>query len=380
MDETLKWLLYFLGGIVIVLILFILFSFKKSGPIVVSLLTIGPAYLLGGGIIGFLFAIPRSGVFRYKENGDTSKSWYYDNANLEDVSDWLTKIIVGLTLVQFDKILDLTDKSARSISYLFEGPCEKGCKYYSLSYGLIIFFTACGFAISYLWTRVNFALILTVTKRRLARIEGLEAERIKAEEEAKKAQKDAEEKKTEAKTEQKNLDKIKEEVSSNMSQENVRKASQTYFLNDIPKTELTDDSRNKLQEMIKRANDKPISDPSDIQKNRWGSMSTRNGKKLYAVVTLSNQFSKYYNVSLRVRPVILTNKLEGPIAFFVHDSFGFPDNVVISQVDPETSEARVDLVAYEAFTVGALCMDGTELELDLNEAADVPDEFRWSKK
>ena len=69
MDETLKWLLYFLGGIVIVLILFILFSFKKSGPIVVSLLTIGPAYLLGGGIIGFLFVCLNNGGRRWNASG-----------------------------------------------------------------------------------------------------------------------------------------------------------------------------------------------------------------------------------------------------------------------------------------------------------------------
>ena len=61
-------------------------------------LAAGAALLLGG-LAGFLFAFPRFGA-------EGVKSSYLPNTNLEQVSDWLTKIIVGIGLVQAGSIAD----------------------------------------------------------------------------------------------------------------------------------------------------------------------------------------------------------------------------------------------------------------------------------
>ncbi|MEQ9404792.1 MAG: hypothetical protein RIM99_14465 [Cyclobacteriaceae bacterium] len=58
------------------------------------------ASTLTGGFIGFLFGVPRK---RLDEQG-TSNSRYTPNTNLEQISDWLTKIIVGVSLVQAKEI------------------------------------------------------------------------------------------------------------------------------------------------------------------------------------------------------------------------------------------------------------------------------------
>lgn len=58
---------------------------------------IAGASLMFGGLFGFLFSIPRAGT-------DDQSAAYRDNSNLVDISDWLTKILVGAGLVTLTKI------------------------------------------------------------------------------------------------------------------------------------------------------------------------------------------------------------------------------------------------------------------------------------
>ncbi len=62
------------------------------------------ASFIGGGIVGFIFGIPRS--LRTAKRSDDSTGapnppgGYASNTNLEEISDWLTKILVGAGLSQ----------------------------------------------------------------------------------------------------------------------------------------------------------------------------------------------------------------------------------------------------------------------------------------
>lgn len=60
---------------------------------------VGTAAWLTGGVLGFLFGVPRlrAGV---DQSPNAPHSQFTPNTNLEQISDWLTKIIVGATLVQ----------------------------------------------------------------------------------------------------------------------------------------------------------------------------------------------------------------------------------------------------------------------------------------
>lgn len=62
---------------------------------------LGLAAALTGSLIGFLFGVPK---WRTSDTGD--KAGYLPNTNLEQVSDWLTKILVGVGLTQFGPIGD----------------------------------------------------------------------------------------------------------------------------------------------------------------------------------------------------------------------------------------------------------------------------------
>ena len=57
-----------------------------------------------GALLGFLFGIPQ---YLAKQGGPSpDKASYQPNTNLTQVSEWLTKIIIGVGLVQFGQLVD----------------------------------------------------------------------------------------------------------------------------------------------------------------------------------------------------------------------------------------------------------------------------------
>jgi hypothetical protein len=132
-----------------------------------------------GALVGFLFGIPRSLQGKSSSNsaprkdsasgkgaGSASKNSseesstsgrpeaedraiYATNTNLEEISDWLTKIIVGLGLIN----LKVIPSKLKSVAWYFaeygKGPVPE-----SVSLALILYFSTCGFFLAYLMTRL----------------------------------------------------------------------------------------------------------------------------------------------------------------------------------------------------------------------------------
>lgn len=69
------------------------------------------AFFTIGGFLGFIFGFPI-----HKENGINDK--FERNSSLRQITDWLTKIIVGVTLVELKSIIDLFKALIRKISIL----------------------------------------------------------------------------------------------------------------------------------------------------------------------------------------------------------------------------------------------------------------------
>lgn len=139
----------------------------------VGMLSAG-AFLLVGFLVGFVFGIPRTS----KESGapssgqqqsgggsqgntpksttKTSYSVVEPNSNLVEISDWLTKIIVGVGLVQLNKIPAKVQDLAAFIGNGLRGCESEICKQTSeaLALGIIIFFFCGGFLVGYLWARL----------------------------------------------------------------------------------------------------------------------------------------------------------------------------------------------------------------------------------
>lgn len=107
-----------------------------------------------GALTGFLFGIPRSLDGRGKQPGSGTTAAdphraFVTNTNLEEISDWLTKIIVGLGLINLKAVPGLLKTAA----WYFGNFC--GTEYCeAASLGLILYFSICGFFLGYLATRL----------------------------------------------------------------------------------------------------------------------------------------------------------------------------------------------------------------------------------
>jgi tetratricopeptide (TPR) repeat protein len=126
------------------------------------------AFLAFGALVGFVFGIPRApnggppgaGLTTSSPSGDATQADRGDdqqitlptgtvNTNLEQISDWLTKIIVGATLVQFQKMPEAINRAASFVGSSLGDPEQK-----FFAGGLLIYFTILGFLGSYLLTRL----------------------------------------------------------------------------------------------------------------------------------------------------------------------------------------------------------------------------------
>lgn len=118
-------------------------------------LVLAGAAAMVGGFLGFIFGIPRA---RQRPDGAEGAGDYNENTNLEQMSDWLTKIVVGLTLVEFGPLRDQLIVAGGALGpVLITGSAEIQT---AVGVALILFFLILGFLFSYLWTRVYMATVL----------------------------------------------------------------------------------------------------------------------------------------------------------------------------------------------------------------------------
>ena len=71
------------------------------------------------------------------------------NTNLEEISDWLTKIIVGVTLVEVKPLIGRLGQAAILIAGSLGGNSR-----ISFAYAVMMYFTVTGFLGGYLLTRL----------------------------------------------------------------------------------------------------------------------------------------------------------------------------------------------------------------------------------
>ena len=102
-----------------------------------------------GAFIGFIFGIPRTPAV--KESGNIGA-----NTNLEEISDWITKIIVGVSLVQLNQLSGGIYKLGETLSHgMGDQPSS-----FVFSVSTMIFYFVGGFFLGYLWSRIYLPKIL----------------------------------------------------------------------------------------------------------------------------------------------------------------------------------------------------------------------------
>jgi hypothetical protein len=118
-------------------------------PVFATAVMVGGASLVGAAIIGFLFGVPRALATPTPPTNDPASS-NTPNTNLEQVSDWLTKVLLGATLTQLGNI-------ANAASHLFsaEAPALGGGIGATVMAGAItVYMAGVGFLFGWLMTRL----------------------------------------------------------------------------------------------------------------------------------------------------------------------------------------------------------------------------------
>ena len=91
----------FAGGMVVISI----YAWPQAAVFGILALVASAAWL-SGGVLGFLFGVPRLRAATPQGSTAPANAGFAPNTNLEQISDWLTKIIVGATLVQLRPLAD----------------------------------------------------------------------------------------------------------------------------------------------------------------------------------------------------------------------------------------------------------------------------------
>src|SRR5258706_10115997 len=130
-------------------------------------LMIAFAAALGAGLVGFIFGVPfardsaapssKIAGTPDRVEGDGNSSAYRPNTSLEQISDWLTKIIVGVGLVE---IKEVPIALGRLVRYLAPG-LGTGPQSEAFVASVLVFFAVSGFLFGFLWARLYLRRWLT---------------------------------------------------------------------------------------------------------------------------------------------------------------------------------------------------------------------------
>jgi len=117
------------------------------------------AAFFAGTIGGFLFGVPKFVSNPAVNPPDASR--FKINTNLEDISDWFTKIILGLSLVHVDKVIGFIDSMGDNVAGAIGN--VQGAKTIAIS--AMIYGAVCGFIFAYVWTSTSLRRNFEETER-----------------------------------------------------------------------------------------------------------------------------------------------------------------------------------------------------------------------
>lgn len=334
---------------------------------------------------------------------------YRDSTSLEQIADWLTKIIVGLTLTQFAAWEDRFQRLASNLTEAMAGEtdlskaCEaliRGlegndlvraldlpmCRASAIPGGVIIaLFATTGFLVTYLWMRRYFILEMVIARKQAKELlaEKTRLIRERAAGEAELAKEVLAEKRREveiaqvAAEQQKTIEAAREVNLAEQSRgrEIISDPEIEEILN-LALQRVAEESKAHaaLLKVRKKVADE-TTDPDDPWRGKFGEASAVNGVRLDATVAPIAGDPYFFDVDLCVRAETdkrKTDLLGTKVLYFLHPTFGGQPKISFFGSD---GTAPLEVYAYGAFTVGAQLEDGTALELNLATLESAPARF-----
>jgi len=116
------------------------------------------AFFISGSLLGFIFGVPNviTQVNPQIETSTLSKS----NTNLTQVSDWLTKIVIGAGLVELNKIPPFIWRVSKRMAMGISLSVQYEPQISSICAAILIFNVAFGFLCGYMLMRMVFSLFI----------------------------------------------------------------------------------------------------------------------------------------------------------------------------------------------------------------------------
>ena len=343
---------------------------EMGGKILFIGIILGIAAFMSSFFTGTLFGMPK--------RNNQKESDYSLNNSLVEISDWLTKIIVGLGLVNLKEIpgylVSLGEYVRTSSKY-------DGQLLNIYSIGIVIYFGFLGLYIGY-----NYMRLVLSNKYKYADDNMIRKELEIANEKIHEVKEEIQKKDIKIIQTQSLVQEKDQLTKSLMTKINEPEIS-SYDFDTVVQEIINSDEIKKDNEKIKSEVDKMIDkaklklrrgsivNPDDPQKGQWKSEATNNERELKAKYHEETQ--GLYKIDLEV---VSTNEKNNPlkngeyILFALHNTFGNPP---FKLVKVDNKSAKLSFYCYGSFTVGAFADNGdTELELDLAELPGVTSYFK----
>jgi tetratricopeptide (TPR) repeat protein len=150
-------------GLVPIVLYCLQFELRSALSTFGTSVTIGLAAAAVGGLLGFLFGIPRAVI-----QADRSGQSFESNTNLEQVSDWLTKILIGLGLAQLGAAGTGLSNLGHTLAKALGDTGDAG-QVFGVS--VVLYYAILGFMLGYLPARLSLPGMLQDAEARLHHIE-----------------------------------------------------------------------------------------------------------------------------------------------------------------------------------------------------------------
>lgn len=129
---------------------------ENTATALTTIIMVAASSYLIGNVIGFLFGLPRTlqeqSEKEPSEKEPSKKIAYQINTNLEQVSDWLTKMLIGVGLVEINTLMKFVVNISSKIAADIGQPNAE-----SLIVASIIYFLILGFFVTYFSARLYIA-------------------------------------------------------------------------------------------------------------------------------------------------------------------------------------------------------------------------------
>jgi uncharacterized integral membrane protein len=314
-------------------------------------LGVAMAAWLGGCLLGLLFGLPSVVEIKVTDNREDnggenqqgSSLGYRESTNLEQVADWVTKILIGLALTQYYWLQTAFEVAFEMASRLMTGEKESSAAPAAI---IAIGFAINGFLIAYLMMRRYFITEM-VAGRSDARAKETKAQAaIRAATSAGLIQK-----------------------KSSVTTEPAQQVSDALSMAQTVATIASGDSARAARAIAEQSAERGEF-PDDPWRGKFGGSNKVDDCSLTAEITPLTGNDQFFTVKLNLTTTEPPQRNGQSATFYLHPTFGpDPKKVAFTQ----GGIATLELIAYGAFTVGVLLEDGKKLELNLATLADKPE-------